>query len=185
MLFWNSFADPTDVDNLISGSSAFSKSSLTVWKFMVHVLLKPGLAIFEHHFANVRWVQLWGNLSILWHCLFWGIGMKTDLFQFCGHCWDFQIWWHIECSTFTASSFRIWNSSTGIPPPPLALFVVMLPIQNSIIFLLTNHDTMILSNSYIITIGKMFINFHTQLPDKKWMIITIASHDRNMINLTI
>ena len=53
--------------------------------------------------------------------------MKTDLFQSCGHCWVFQICWHIECSTFTASAFRIWNSSTGIPSPPLALFVVMLP----------------------------------------------------------
>ena len=53
--------------------------------------------------------------------------MKTDLFQSCGHCWVFHICWHIECSTFTASSFRIWNSSTGIPSPPLALFVVMLP----------------------------------------------------------
>ena len=49
--------------------------------------------------------------------------MKTDLFQFCGHCWVFQISWHIECSTFTASSFRIWNSSAGIPSPPLALFI--------------------------------------------------------------
>ena len=52
--------------------------------------------------------------------------MKTDLFHFCGHCWVFQICWHIECSTFRVSSFRIWNSSTGIPSPPLALFVVML-----------------------------------------------------------
>ena len=52
--------------------------------------------------------------------------MKTDLFQPCGHCWVSQICWHIECSTFTASSFRIWNSATGIPSPPLALFVVML-----------------------------------------------------------
>ena len=52
--------------------------------------------------------------------------MKTDLFQSCGHCWVFQICRHIECSTFTASSFRIWNSSTGIPSPPLALFIVML-----------------------------------------------------------
>ena len=52
--------------------------------------------------------------------------MKTDLIQACGHCWVFQISWHVECSTFTASSFRIWNSSTGIPSPPLALFVVML-----------------------------------------------------------
>ena len=52
--------------------------------------------------------------------------MKTDLFQFCGHCWVFQICWHIECSALTASSFRIWNRSTGIPSPPLALFIVML-----------------------------------------------------------
>ena len=52
--------------------------------------------------------------------------MKTDLYQSCGHCWVFQICWHIECSTFTTSSFRIWNSSTGIPSPPLALFEVML-----------------------------------------------------------
>ena len=47
------FDDPTDVVNLISGSSAFSKSSLNIWKFMVHVLLKPGLDNFEHYFASV------------------------------------------------------------------------------------------------------------------------------------
>ena len=52
--------------------------------------------------------------------------MKTDLFQSCGHCWVFHMWWHIEYSTFTASSFTIWNSSTGIPSPPLALLIVML-----------------------------------------------------------
>ena len=51
--------------------------------------------------------------------------MKTDLFQSCGYCRVFQICWRIECSTFTASSFRIWNISTGIPSPPLALFIVM------------------------------------------------------------
>ena len=58
---------------------------------------------------------------------FFATGMKTDLFQSCGHCWFFQICWHIECSPFTASSFRIWNSSTGIPSPPVVLFIVMLP----------------------------------------------------------
>ena len=63
--------------------------------------------------------------------------MKTDLFQSCGHCWVFQICWHIERSTFTASSFRIWNSSTGIPSPPLALFVVMLSKAH-----LTSHSRM-------------------------------------------
>ena len=47
------FDDPTDVGNLISGSSAFSKSSLNIWKFMIHVLLKPGLKNFEHYFASM------------------------------------------------------------------------------------------------------------------------------------
>ena len=47
------FDDPTDAGNLISGSSAFSKSSLNTWKFTVHVLLKPGLENFDHYFTNV------------------------------------------------------------------------------------------------------------------------------------
>ena len=47
------FDDPTSVDDLISGSSDFSKSSLNIWKFMVHILLKPGLENFEHYFASV------------------------------------------------------------------------------------------------------------------------------------
>ena len=47
------FDDPVDVDNLISGSSAFSKTSLNIWNFMVHILLKPGLENFEHYFTSV------------------------------------------------------------------------------------------------------------------------------------
>ena len=47
------FDDPMDVGNLISGSSAFSKSSLNIWKFTVHLLLKPGLENFEHYFAGM------------------------------------------------------------------------------------------------------------------------------------
>ena len=47
------FYDPTDVDNVISGSSAFSKSNWNIWKFTVHVLLKPGLENFEHYFVSV------------------------------------------------------------------------------------------------------------------------------------
>ena len=47
------FDDPADVGNLISGSSAFSKTSLNPWKFMVHILLKPGSKNFEHYFARV------------------------------------------------------------------------------------------------------------------------------------
>ena len=47
------FDDPADVGNLISGSSAFSKSSLNIWNFLVHILLKPGLENFEHYFTRV------------------------------------------------------------------------------------------------------------------------------------
>ena len=129
--------DPTDVGNLIPGSSAFSKFRLNIWKFTVHVFLKLGLWNFEHYFAKV-WDEC--NCAVIWHSLvlpFIGIGMKTDLFQSGGHCWVFQICWHIECSTFTVSSFRIWNSSTGIPSPPVALFVVMLPKAQ-----LTSHSRM-------------------------------------------
>ena len=68
---------------------------------------------------------------------FFEIGVKTDLFQSCGHCWVFQICWHIECSTFTASSFRIWNGSIGIPSPSLVLFIVMFPKAH-----LTSHSRM-------------------------------------------
>ena len=56
MFFWKSLAffnDPMDVGNLISGSSAFSKTSLNIWKFTVHVLLKPSLENFEHNLASV------------------------------------------------------------------------------------------------------------------------------------
>ena len=78
--FSHFFDDLTDIGNLISGSSAFSKSSLNIWKFSVHVLLKPGLENFEHYFVSVR-----DKCNLLALPVF-GIGMKTDLFQYCGHC---------------------------------------------------------------------------------------------------
>ena len=52
-VFWNSL-DPTDVGNLISGSSAFSKSRLYIWKFLIHIMLKPSLKDFEHNLTIIR-----------------------------------------------------------------------------------------------------------------------------------
>ena len=61
------FHDPEDVGNLISGSSAFSKTSLNIWKCTVHILLKPGLENFKHYFTSV-WDEC-SSLNILWHSL--------------------------------------------------------------------------------------------------------------------
>ena len=67
------FHDPVDVGNLISGSSAFSKTSLDIWKFMVHLLLKPGLENFEDYFASV-WDEF--NYAAVW--TFFGIAFLWD-----------------------------------------------------------------------------------------------------------
>ena len=108
------FYDTTDVGNSISGSSAFSKSSLNFWEFLVHVLLKTSLENFELYFALA--CKMSAIVQYFEHFLalpFFGIGMKTDLFQSCAHCWVFQICRHTECSTLTASFFRIWNGKSG------------------------------------------------------------------------
>ena len=89
--------------------------------------------------------------------------MKTDLFQSCGRCWVFQICWHIECSTFTASSFRIWNSSTGIPSPPLALFVEMLSKAH-----LTSHSRISGSRWLITSLWLVWITINCGKFWKRW-----------------
>ena len=110
----------------MSGSSQFMYCWSLAWRS------------FEHYLA-----RMWNEHNWLYSSLnslalpFFGIGMKTDLFQSCGHCWVFQIWWRTECNTLTAPSFRIWNSSAGILSPPLVLFVVMLPKAH-----LTSHSRM-------------------------------------------
>ena len=63
------FDDPADVGNFISGSSAFSKTSLNIWKFQVHVLLKPGLENIEHYFITSVWDEC--NWAVVW--AFFGI----------------------------------------------------------------------------------------------------------------
>ena len=98
-----------------SGSSKFTYCWSLCWRILSITLLACEMSAVARKFEH--------SLALP----FFGIGMKTDLFQSHGHCWVVQICWHIEYSTFTASSFRIWNSSTGIPSPTLALLVMMLP----------------------------------------------------------
>ena len=78
------FNDPVDVGNLISGSSAFSQTSLNIWKFTVHVLLKPGLEIFEHYFINV-WIEC--KYLVVW--AFFGIAFLWDW----NENWPFPVLW--------------------------------------------------------------------------------------------
>ena len=114
-----------------SGSSWFTYCWSLAWRILSMTLL-------AHEMSAIVW---WFEHSLA--LPFFGIGIKIDLFQSCGHCWVFQISWHIECSTFTASSFRIWNSSTGIPSPPLAL-ILMLP--------------------------KAHLNLHARMSGSRWVI---------------
>ena len=80
------FDDPMDVGNLISGCSAFSKSSFNIWKFMVHVLLKPGLENFEHYLLACEMSAMVQKFEHSLALPFFRIGMKADLFQSCDHC---------------------------------------------------------------------------------------------------
>ena len=143
------------------------QKQIIFWKFFAFLMIQRMLAIWSlvplplwnpAYISGISWfLYCW---SLAWRILsinllacemsttvqyfeyslalpFFGIRMKTDFFQSCGHCWVFKIYWHIECSPSTALSFRIWNSSTGIPSPLLALFVVSLPKVH-----LTSHSRM-------------------------------------------
>ena len=161
MFFWNSLA------------FSMIQRMLAVWPLVPLPFLKPAWISGSSQFTYCRSLA-WRILSItllaceksaiVWyfeHSLalpFFGTGMKTELFQSCGHCWVFQICWRIECSTFTASSFRIWNSSTGIPSPPLALFVVMLSEAH-----LTSHSRIsgsrwVITPSWLSWLWRSFLN---------------------------
>ena len=117
--------DPTNVGNLISVPLPLWNPTCTSGssRFIYCWSLKD----FEHDSASM-WNEC--NCMVVW--TFFAIALLWDLnknwhFPVLWPLWSFPNCWHIECSTFTASSFRIWNSSAGIPSPPLALFIVMPP----------------------------------------------------------
>ena len=153
------FDDPADVGNLIFGSSAFSKTSWNIWKFMVHVLLKPGLENFKHYLTTV-WDGC--NYAIVW--AFLGIAVLWDW----NENWPFPVLWpllsfpnllaywvqHFHI-TFT-SLFRIWNSSTGIPSSPLALFIVMLPKAHLTSHSRTSGSWWVITQSYYLSCKDLF-----------------------------
>ena len=118
MFSWNSL-DFSVIQRMLAYWFLVSLPFLNPACTSVHVLSKPSLEDFKHYITNM-WNE--SNCVVVWHSSalpFFGTGTKTDLFQSCNHCWVFQVYWHIECSTLTASSFRIWNTSAEIPSPPL------------------------------------------------------------------
>ena len=140
------FYDPADVGNLISRFSAFSKSSLNIWKFSVHILLKPSLENFEHYFASM-WNEC--NCPVVW--TFFGIVLLWDW----NENWPFPVLWPLlSFPNLLAywvqhfnSIFGIWNSSAEIPLLPLALLVLMLP--------------------------KAYLTLHSRMSGSKWVIIPL------------
>ena len=140
----------------------------------MEVLLKPGLENFEHYLASM-WDEC--NCAVVW--AFFGIACLRDLnenWPFPVLCLVFQICWHIECSTFTASSFRIWNSSTGILPPPLALFIVMLSKAY-----LTSHSRMsgsrwVITPSWLSWSWRSFLYSSSVYSCHHFVISSVGSH---------
>ena len=132
------------ISTFTSGSSPFT------------YCLKPSLKDFEHNLASMCNVC---NCMVIW--TFLGIAFLWDWNENWPFpvLWPLLICWHIESSTLTASSFRIWNSSTGILPPPLALFIMILPKAH-----LTSHSRMsgfrwVITPSWLLVVKIFLIQF--------------------------
>ena len=117
------FFDPTKFGNLISGFSAFSKSSLCIWNFYIHILLKPSLETFKHYFAS-----MWDECNCVAVWTFFGIAFLWDRKEN----WSLPVLWLLLSfpnlvlywvQHFNSKAFRILNSLAGIPSPLLALFI--------------------------------------------------------------
>ena len=98
-----------------------------IWKFLVYALLKPSLENFEYYFASIYdECNCAVVLIIVWHCLSLGLEWKLTFSSPVATAEFSKFTGILSAALLTASSFKIWNSSAGIPSPPLALFIVML-----------------------------------------------------------
>ena len=115
------------------------------------------------------------NCVVVW--TFFGIAFLWDWnenwpFPVFDHCWFFQIFWHIECRTFTASYFRIWNSSSGIPSPPLGLFIVMLPKAHLILNFRMSGSRWVITPSWL---SGLWRSFWSSSSVYSWHLFLISS----------
>ena len=141
------FDDQTDVGNLISDSSAFTIASLYIWKFLVHILLKPSLKDFEHYLDSM-WNEC--NCTAVW--TFSGIALLLNW----NENWPFPVLWPLvrfpnllkyRVQHFnTINFFGFLSRSAETLSPPLAVFIVMLP--------------------------KTYLTSHSKMPDPRWVTIS-------------
>ena len=138
-------------------TSAFSKTSLNIWKFTVHLLLKPSLENFEHYFTSVRDEC---NCAVVW--AFFGIVFLWDW----NENWPFPVLWPLlsfpnlqtyRVQHLTASSLRSWNSPTGIPSPPVALFVVKLPKAHLTSYSRMSGSRWVITSSWLSGLWRSFL----------------------------
>ena len=139
MFIWNSLA------------VSIIQRMLAIWSLVPLPFLNPactsGSSVFMHCLMRNEC-----NCAVVW--TFFGIALLWDwngncLFPVLDHCWVFQICCHIECSTWTASSFTIWNSATGIPSLPPALFIVILPKAHLTSFCWLSGSTWVITPSWL------------------------------------
>ena len=180
MFFWNTLAffyDPTDFGNLISGSSAFSKSSLYIWKFLVHVCRSLAwriLSITLPACEVTATVVL--SLNILWHCPSLGLEWKLTFSSPVATAEFSKFADIVSEALLTASSFRVWKHSAGIlSPPPLALFIVMLSKAH-----LTSHSKMsgsrwvIIPSWLSVSLGFFFFFVYSSVYSCQFFLISSA-----------
>ena len=130
----------------------------SVFFFFFHIMLKPWCKILSMTFLGLRMILVVSTFS---STTLLGIGMKTDIFQSCGHCWVFQICWHNECNTLMMWSFGVINSCTGILSHPRALLIALLPKAFLISF------SRMSGSGWLITPSNNLVNldpFYTFLP---------------------
>ena len=141
MFFWNSLAFSRIQQILAIWSLAPLPFLNPAWtsggSYTVHILWSshtvesPSLEKLEHYFISV-----WDECSCVVVWTFFGIaflwdGIKTDLFQSCVHCWIFQICWHTDCITLTASSFRMLNAASEIQISEIQISEIQIALDQS------------------------------------------------------
>ena len=135
LAIWSLIPLPSLNPACISESSRFMYCWRLAWRILSITLLACEMSTTVQQLENFLALPFFGiGMKILWHYPSLGLEWK-QIFSF-GHCWVFQICWHIECSTLRAS-FKIFKSSAEIPSSSLTLFVVMLPKAH-----LTSHSRM-------------------------------------------